>query len=178
MERENRARVVGGQMVSINQDGLQFCIDGKPKSWKRPGIRYHSGGRARVYNPCKAGQRAWIAVVKGLLQSENRQGYAFNQNVELEVDILFQFERSTGGKITSQACADLDNLSKFVLDALQGPDGLVPNDAQISRLVSEKRFGDAAFTMVSLRKRLIDLTLDGFEDGTDESNASGSMDEI
>ena len=180
MDMNVATEIVGGQLISLNDDGLQFKIDGKPRSWKRPGIRFQRGGRVRVYNPCKVHQRRWLAMVRTLLEAEGRQGYRFDRTAELQVEVVFQFQRSgTDTSITSQACADLDNLSKFVLDALQGPNGLVVNDAQISRMLVEKRFGGTPFTMVSLHKRLVDLTLDG-SGGTssEDSESSDSGNEL
>ena len=75
--------------------------------------------------------------------------------------MLFQHKRlNTQQRITSTAFADVDNMSKFVLDALQGRDKLLKNDAQISKIVAEKKFGPEDSTMVCIRKRIVDLSMD------------------
>ena len=53
-------------------------------------------------------------------------------------------------KIMMDKKPDIDNLIKFVLDALQGQDGYFVDDSQVIRLYAEKIYSDKPRTEIML----------------------------
>ena len=85
--------ILGGSLVSVNEDHLHFVVEGKPLPWKRPGLRFHGKGRPRLYNPSQSKQDDFYRTVVGLLRQNGKSAYAFEADTELEITMLFQHKR-------------------------------------------------------------------------------------
>jgi Holliday junction resolvase RusA-like endonuclease len=140
----------------LSTDGeFGATVVGRPLPFKRPGFGPNNRKR---YNPNKTDQEAFVAVLETIL-SKHHLKKKFKEDQELEATIVFRMPepKTKAGKITGRP--DLDNLTKFVLDALQKGQFL-SDDSQITRLVLEKRF-DTNFTggatSLLVRKRPIDI---------------------
>lgn len=115
--------------------GLSATIFGRPQPYKRPGWGKNN---SRRYNPNKKDQEDFIVALQHLCQKNNAVLPSFGSS-ELEAILIFTLpRRSPNTKVTSSP--DIDNLAKFIFDALQ-ISGVFENDAQISRLVVEKKIG-------------------------------------
>ena len=123
-------------------------IPGKPNSWKRP-----KHNRARIlFNANKVATAAFRQQLREFRPDELWDG-------PVQVHLIFFFERPAthflGGVLSAEApgwCTnpcDVDNLAKFVMDALQTV--LFVNDKQVTTLKAEKMWaatGEGARTEV------------------------------
>jgi Holliday junction resolvase RusA-like endonuclease len=120
---------------------IDLIIETKPIPQARPRffVRHH-GFKAFVgaYDPqkCKTFKEviAWHAKMKAI-----ECGLREPCQEPLELGVIFQMGRREGGSRYHTMRPDLDNLVKSVKDALTGV--IWKDDAQIIRLVAEKRYG-------------------------------------
>ena len=118
---------------------IELSIQFPPTPWKRPAgrvVRYD----AQLYEK----QAFALKVFKALELTGFELGPLFMRGVPLSVKMIFHFKKPSLSKLVMPThLNDVDNLSKFVLDALQS--GCLINkiwvdDGQVVRLVSEKRW--------------------------------------
>ena len=100
-------------------DRFDVFIPGNPRPKQRPRI----GRSGHVYTPRET--RQWEATVGW--EYKRRRGPRFEGDVSMELEFLYPSARRV----------DLDNLSKAVLDGLQGV--AFEDDSQIVRLTLSKR---------------------------------------
>jgi Holliday junction resolvase RusA-like endonuclease len=120
------------------------------------GKRPARGRNGNTYNPSKKDQKILNRLL--LLQWAQRTNPNTEGVAELHAEIKFCFPKKAS-KIKAVSPPDLDNLAKFVLDAVGKL--FYDDDAQISRLVLEKGFSDAyggkGFTSACFANRVIDI---------------------
>lgn len=122
-----------------------FKVEGRPQAWQRPS-RNKAG---RMYNPNATGQQRFADICKDKITRK----FSDSAAIGLEVDFYFKrplthFKRNVYGDLVRKVDApnrctmkvDVDNLGKFVMDALTGV--AYDDDRQIVRLVLTKRYTD------------------------------------
>lgn len=121
---------------------IRFCVKGAPLPLKR-----HRICRGRVYDPSKADKQTWIEKIAEFIPETPL-------NKELEIDIQFIMPRpkshfGTGKNNTKVkesankhhvSKPDLDNLIKFVLDAMNTY--FYADDSQIVKITSTKVYSN------------------------------------
>lgn len=136
----------------ICDDAITFCIRGKPL----PQSRDRMGWNGTRYNPSKRSQNGFGNVVMEACRTRASNdvlvsGTLFGDcKVEATVSFFFPTPKTTG---KLQNTADIDNLLKFVFDALNGV--LYNDDGQVVRVVAEKSFcgarGGNGYTCVTIK---------------------------
>jgi Holliday junction resolvase RusA-like endonuclease len=135
---------------------ISFTIDGNPKSLSRPVIcRATKGGTCSkpwLRDPCKEAKQCFREAVETKMNPSDARIF-FDDSIPLTLDIEFFIRTPKNffinnnreqGRIKPDARSkwptkpDLDNLDKFVLDALQGL--LFKNDAQIVKQTIVKAY--------------------------------------
>lgn len=129
-------------------NSYQFAatIYGHPRPYKRPGYGVANGRR---YNPNNADQVGFIKALETLYKQDTATSYF--GSVEVQITVLFY--------VSKKKNADIDNLLKFLLDALQKA-RLYDNDIQISKVLAERRSvqdEDLARTYFIVEKRIIEI---------------------
>jgi Holliday junction resolvase RusA-like endonuclease len=115
-----------------------------PFSWQRPVHATTANGRHYVYNPSRPDQQTFNAAVTARLQP----GWTpLTGPVEVLIDFVYA-DMDRRGQYGGPG--DIDNLMKFVFDALNGL--LYNDDVQICRVVATKRFGRMARTNLTVRE--------------------------
>lgn len=122
-----------------------FKVTGRPQAWQRPS-RNKSG---RMYNPNAIAQERFAESCK----KQMTRKFSDSAPIAVEVDFYFKrplthFKRNVYGDLVRKIDApnrcmlkvDVDNLGKFVLDALTGV--VYNDDQQVVRLVLTKRYTD------------------------------------
>jgi len=136
---------------------LSFELPFEPTPWKRPagkGIRYDDQVREKS---------AFGILAIGKLKDKypNRkwdifEGPFFKDNVGLSIDLIFQFKDSRKGKKSLEyPKPDIDNLCKFVLDALQSHfmEGLIwKDDKQVVNLKATKVYNDKDLITIEIKE--------------------------
>lgn len=113
---------------------VQITILMQPVPKGRP--RFTKGGFA--YTPTKT--RTAEKFIKDFLQ-----GYPkLPADIPLAMTVTFYMVRPKSAKKRLYPPGDVDNYAKLVIDSLQGDDGIIPNDNQITRLLARKEYGDIA----------------------------------
>jgi Holliday junction resolvase RusA-like endonuclease len=139
----------------VATDGeFRATVTGRPMAFKRPGFGPWNGKR---YNCNKQDQGDFVAALDELYTVHALRKSTFGAGEELEATIIFYMPPpKKAGKITGRT--DLDNLAKFVLDAVQ-KGAIVTDDAQVTRLILEKKFGteQKGATSITIRKRAIEI---------------------
>lgn len=122
-----------------------FKVEGRPQAWQRP-CRNAAG---KTFNPNSTAQRRFADICKA------QMGRSFDESapITVEIDFYFKrplthFKRNVYGDLVRKLdvpnrCTtkvDVDNLGKFVLDALNGV--VYDDDKQVVRLVLTKRYTD------------------------------------
>jgi Holliday junction resolvase RusA-like endonuclease len=109
---------------------LHLTVSGPPSVQERARIRYQPfAGKPRVYDPSRKGKIAFRDAVKASIQDLDFVDVpVFKAGQTLRLNVVFGLTRQ--GK-------DVDNLLKFVMDALQGV--LYRNDAIVWKSNIEKR---------------------------------------
>lgn len=122
-----------------------FKVAGRPQAWRRPS----RNAAGRMYNPNATAQRLFAEECNA--QMDRPFGVA--AAIAMEIDFYFKrplshFKRNVYGDLVRKLDApnrciikvDVDNLGKFVLDALNGV--VYADDKQVVRLVLTKRYTD------------------------------------
>ena len=131
---------------------LQWSVEGKPIPQKRHRHTY----AGRVYDPCTEAKRVFLQSTRQVCPLSTPLAGPLN------VEMLFEFPRPKshvrkGGLLRASAptqhtqTPDIDNLAKFVMDALNG--ACFEDDKQVVRLVARKRWappGKPGRTVVSI----------------------------
>ena len=142
-------RVLEGDMKHATANSFEVVLRGKPESWRRVA----RGRNNNVYNPNGPLQREFYQTLRQQLPN----GYSFAERQELQVTTVFAFNNDR--VITSRG--DVDNLAKFVLDAISGDGKIIPNDAQVVKLITEKiidvGLGESGYTKVMVSKSVIEI---------------------
>ena len=135
---------------SVEEDKtVQLAIVGQPTP-KARGRAVLKKTAIRIYNASQAKERKFSGVVKGLMGGLLTTHKTYFHDKFLEVCIVFAYPRPLchyhGGRRAEEALkanvprfprhGDLDNLSKFVLDALNGV--LFDDDSQVVFLHTKK----------------------------------------
>lgn len=119
-----------------------LSIDGRPLTWKRPRSTRHGGV---MYNPSATAQAAFADSCSIQFPDAPLEG-------PLRLELYFIFARPLthfdgGGRLLPNApvfyteIADIDNLIKFTLDAMNGT--VYVDDSQVLQLYAIKRYDDA-----------------------------------
>ena len=139
-------------LFSVEQDkSIQLRIDGVPTPKARGRAVKHKNG-IRVYNPNANGERTFRWTIKQLMGGLIKNNETYFQKRFVEVHLLFEFRRPTShftnnnrevGILKADVprfprVCDLDNLAKFVLDALNGL--LYDDDSQVVMLTIIKQW--------------------------------------
>ena len=112
-----------------------YCeVAGKPSPKKRAAF----GRNSNRYNPSKVEEQDFAEVVKGLCHRHLQLVPKFHPDVLLVMHITFYFPCKMDGSSSLIREADIDNLCKFVLDALNNV--LYADDRQIVELTASKCF--------------------------------------
>lgn len=122
-----------------------FTVAGRPQAWQRPS-RNKAG---HVYNPNAIAQQRFAESCK----EQMTRRFSDSAAIAIEADFYFKrplthFKRNVYGDLVRKVDApnrcmlkvDVDNLGKFVLDALTGV--AYKDDQQVVRLVLTKRYTD------------------------------------
>jgi Holliday junction resolvase RusA-like endonuclease len=119
---------------------LEWSVPGKPAPQKRH--RYASRTN-HMYDPSAEQKRNFLAEsIKACpLPDEPLEG-------ALRMELTFTYKHLKKRKRDHTARPDLDNLSKLVMDALQGAGGYFMDDSQVVELVAKKEYGDEPSTKV------------------------------
>jgi Holliday junction resolvase RusA-like endonuclease len=135
-------------------DEVYFEVAGKPIPKRRVAI---GKVRQRYYNPTAAAETEFAAVITRLCKHHVGQVPMFDSVTALAVRLQFMYPPQTKRAVTDPtklfATGDIDNLSKFVLDALNGV--IFPDDKQVIDLHVSKSFHATAKTCrttVSIRR--------------------------
>ena len=132
----------------MNVDSVSFCVEGNPKSLARAILSRGKGRSNKVWlrDPNKESKAEFRAAVQrcGIFGGNGQPRILFDAGSPIVVDISFHVKtpqdhfvncNQAGGQIKVSACTkwptkpDIDNLDKFVLDALQG--FIFANDSQV-----------------------------------------------
>jgi Holliday junction resolvase RusA-like endonuclease len=116
---------------SYTTNAMYFEVAGRPVPKKRAA----RGRNNNCYNPSQPEEREFASVVNDTFLGRLGRIPAFQRTLALAVDVCFVFPNQ-GSSIV--ATADIDNLCKFVLDALNGV--LYHDDRQIVMLKASKLF--------------------------------------
>jgi len=137
---------VGGDDATV----FRLCVNGKPKPYPRPRINY----AFRFYNPATAHINAFKNQARAALPSSVNNGdVLFDNGTPVTVHIIFYLPRPNEDFIAKRRMpgnlkpsarvrtvlpigADIDNLTKVVLDGLAGV--VYRNDRQVVKLVAHK----------------------------------------
>lgn len=120
---------------------FSFVIEGKPTAKQRPRFSGH-----RTYTPAKT-----IEFEKKVREAYLNQGGIYFGDKPLEVHITFIFpiakswskkkrEDALHGRLKMTSRPDTDNLSKSVMDSLNGI--AYKDDSQIINLIANKEYGE------------------------------------
>lgn len=128
------------QERNIAMESISFAINFKPTPWKRPAgklVRYDS----QINDKAAFGLKAMKAIYEKYpaLRAAPRPWFG---TAPLDVAITLEFDAT--GKTACQL-PDIDNLAKFILDALQSQslDGVIwTDDCQVVFLSAIKLVGD------------------------------------
>lgn len=120
---------------SKEENSFYAKIAGQPRTKKRPGRR--RGGH--LYNASRVEEEDFAKELQDGCLATLGDVPKYGSETLLIVDLTFRFKKSKKGNMREQllACADTDNLTKFVLDALTGV--LYPDDNQIVDVFARKR---------------------------------------
>lgn len=151
--KTSRFGEVAGALFTATSTEIYFEVAGKPSPKKRAAY----GRNSNRYNPSKVDEQDFAEVVKGLCHRYHVQSVPkFAHDVLLAMHIVFYFPCKTDGSSSLCNEADIDNLCKFVLDALN--DVLYADDRQIIELTATKCFDTAACligrTIVTITKKI------------------------
>ena len=133
---------------------LAFTLVGKPEAQPRP------GGTCRRYNPKRALLHNMRAEMKTMVAAISAPHVLFEKDEKLVVEVKFFLPRprthvkmggTTGGRLKAairesfqmafvKRRIDVDNLSKFVLDAMN--QSIYHDDTQVVKLVAMKLYND------------------------------------
>lgn len=131
--------IVDSAVFTAAANEIYFEVAGKPTAKKR--VAWARGGHA--YNPSKAAEKEFAGVLTSLCRINNVVPIPkFQSSILLDVHIEFFFPRKSNHREDRIIeVADVDNLCKFVLDALNKV--LYTDDKQIVKVSAKKSF-DAA----------------------------------
>ena len=173
-----RARAIdGGYSVTRLGDptyALEMVVNGPTRPQSRPGVRGGTFSFSRIYSPSSRNQDAMRAQMRTAFPGYVNPVY---QNQAIEVDITFYMKRPlahfvngdrsnhlkakhSGNYTPHISTPDLDNMAKFVLDALTG--FAYPDDRVVYKLSVCKIYdtvGDClGRTKITVTPEIIDLT--------------------
>jgi Holliday junction resolvase RusA-like endonuclease len=124
---------------------ISLCVHGKPRSQGRD----RHGWNLTRYNPSKSMQKEFRMVVEEICQHHLGRVPNFGTAL-LRATFQYRFPPPVKGMI--QNTADIDNLCKFTLDAMNGV--LYNDDGQIVSIIADKAFDEAVdsigYTVVTL----------------------------
>lgn len=119
----------------ISQTSVDFVVRGKP----RPQYRDKPGWNRTRYNPSKILQKQFgrIAIEQCLNHTDRVPDFGPNVGIRMEIHFCFPLPKT--GRIKNTA--DIDNLSKFALDACNTI--FYGDDGQVLCLYADKAYDDA-----------------------------------
>ena len=121
---------------------LSWSVSGRPVPQQRARFATRTG---HVYDPSSQQKQAFLkaSIEACPLPDEPFQG-------PLKIVLKFTYKHVKKRKRHHTSRPDVDNLVKFVLDALQGPSGYFCDDAQITMLEASKGYGEEPSTFVHI----------------------------
>jgi len=136
---------------------VSFVVTGVPKGKERPRVIRLQDGRPHAYTPTATKQREQ-RIAKAYLANAN--GYRFKDKpIKLMLEFFYPIPTSWTKKEKAKAIAgmktpnvkpDLDNVSKLVMDALNGV--AYDDDKQIIFMSASKVYGEVAGTIISIEE--------------------------
>lgn len=130
---------------------IAFSVHGDPVPQPRPRVTTR-GGHGHAYTPSTHKVHGYRAAVAAAARAAG--AVTHGEPVEMVIDFVFARPKShlRKGGLAHDAPriprADLDNMAKAVMDALNGV--AFDDDSQVRRLVVEKTFGTDARTTVRI----------------------------
>lgn len=131
-------------IVEWSRNKICFEILGTPRAKKRAAY----GTRGHRYNASQAEEQQFAATVKSVLSDSTGSVPTFDSSALLCMDVGFVFP--AGKKLL--ATADVDNLCKFVMDALNGV--LYSDDKQIVELRAKKSVAESSKLSACIQVKL------------------------
>ena len=126
----------------------EFLIRGKPLAQQRN----RPGRNRNQYNPNRAQQQAFNATTRALFQAHQGEIPFAPVDVPVYIRVVFAFPFPVGVPPRITRRADIDNLAKFLLDALDGD--FYADDGQVVNLNAIKIFdnehGGQGYTLVRI----------------------------
>jgi Holliday junction resolvase RusA-like endonuclease len=126
--------------VVVTAEKIKFRVVGRPV----PKKRVAHGWNGNKYNPCKALEEDFAATARSILSRLGKSDAKFGKNSFLSVTMDFSFESPAKSRSLHflKTVGDIDNLSKFALDALNGV--LYEDDRQILSIKATKNIAGEA----------------------------------
>ena len=134
---------------SINT--LIACILGKPLSFMRTG----QGRNGHLYDPTQIERASFRDAILDLFRLSHLQLFTFGTEA-VELEVIFTFNQN-------YIANDLDNLVKFVMDALQDAH-IYDNDVQVMKIKAWKTTGPVAMTQIALHRHVLVVVDDDDDD--------------
>lgn len=127
--------------------GVHFVVRGKPL----PQYRDKPGWNLTRYNPSKRLQNEFRELASLICVTHAGFVPNFGSDAEVKVEVQFRFPPPKTGRLKNTA--DIDNLSKFLLDACNKT--FYGDDGQVVSLIADKGYDDshgcAGFTSVTIQ---------------------------
>ena len=122
-----------------------FEIHGQPVPMERPRVNQKT---KKIYSPSTKKINQFKSTLKATIPNYATNNLYFNDDDMIAVEIVFKMKISSSQKNDAgggslgfcTSGGDIDNLSKFVLDGMQGV--LFKNDKQIVKMIVSKQWGD------------------------------------
>ena len=139
-----RARFAPGvnEPHSSNMNRLAVTILGKPLSYTRPG----QGRFGHRYDPTLIERGSYRDALLDTFRLSNLPLFTFGRE-PVELEVIFNFNQN-------YIPNDVDNLVKFVMDALQDAQ-IYDNDRQVMSIKGTKRTGPVAMTQIVVHRQVL-----------------------
>lgn len=161
---DKKAKMLSSTLHSATSKSISFTLHGKPESQPRPGFK----GRSR-YNPKKKKLETTRALMGSMITGSAPANPFFGDDCKVLVQLGFQMPRprahiSARGGLRAGAAihgrfvrkvVDVDNLSKFILDAMTGV--FFKNDSQVHGLVCIKIFDNEGECEGSTSVKIVEI---------------------
>ena len=140
------------ESVEYTGSTISFVVEGKP----RPKPRAGSSPSGRRYNPSAAAEKDFAAAITTALQHESFSKFKAGSLLSAEMEFLFPPNSNPSPRSICNT-ADVDNLIKFVLDALN--DILYDDDRQFIEVRGRKGYDTQHGTLGRITVTISEATL-------------------
>jgi Holliday junction resolvase RusA-like endonuclease len=123
------AAIIGGNPPPHEDMTLYLMVEGTPLVQERHRVRWmpFRGARPTVYDPCSASKRGYKLAVRKAMSDIGVTHFPLFLEERVKIKVTF---------FVTNAGKDIDNLLKFVMDALQGV--IYPNDRMVFQALVKK----------------------------------------